>query len=76
MRVPQSSGLFSQFRVDDVWGFELLVMVLEVNLCAGLGHLDFYCGLVDASTVGLVLLQQVLSCEAVYAAFAEMLAPS
>ena len=51
-------------------------MVLEVNLCAGLGHLDFYCGLVDASTVGLVLLQQVLSCEAVYAAFAEMLAPS
>ena len=52
--------------VDNLQCLELLVVAFQTDLCfvcAGLRHLDAYCGLVDASTVGLVLFQQVLSGE-------------
>ena len=48
------------------------MLVVKADLCAGLRHLDGYCSPVDALTVGLVLLQQVLPGEAVYAALAEI----
>ena len=65
-------GLEVGVYVDDVGRFELFVVVLKEDLPSGLRHLDSYGGLVDASAVGLVLLQQVLSGEAVKAAFAEI----
>ena len=52
------------------------MVVLEAYVClvcAGLRHLDGYCSLVDASIVGLMLLHQVLSGEAVEAALAKTL---
>ena len=63
--------------IDDVRGWELLVVVLEGELvCILFRHLYLNCSLADTLTLWHVGLQQVLPGVAVQAALAEMLALS